>query len=191
MRLESRRRRPGCGPTGLRHESRGRPSQPQESLMVPRILEGAALILLLRSRVAAVDSRSFWTAMKSSASLRKETRGSRVPIFTGSCPRIFRPTIFFALRFSPLAIHRRIRQEIRDMPSSARGGSPRVVGVVSCRNTDEAIIAEPLRRIVGDQLRPRRGRYAEIFRCSTPRPVVFWDERCLVLRLLSALRLLQ
>jgi hypothetical protein len=180
MRLESRRCRPGCGPTGLRHESRGRPSQPQESLMVPRILDGAALILLLRSRVAAVDSRSFWTAMKSSASLRKETRGSRVPISTGSCPRIFRPTIFFALRFSPLAIHRRIRQEI---PGHAfisggwisKGGWRRKL--------------PQYRR--SDQLRPRRGRYAEIFRCSTPRPLVFWDERCLVLRLLSALRLLQ
>ena len=43
-----------------------------------------------------------------------------------------------------------------DTPASAQGGSPRVVGVVNCRNTDEAIIAEPLRRIVGDQLRPRR-----------------------------------
>jgi hypothetical protein len=172
--------RPAAQPVG--RGQRGRPCIP-----TPRILDGAAPILC-HSRVAAVGS--FWTAMRSRrhSGRKRPDRDSR---FFGVSPENLSPDPAFCLRFSSLAIHRRIRQEILGHAKSARGGSPRVVGVVNCRNTDEALIAEPLCRIVGDQLRPRRGRHAEIFRCSTPWAPLFWDEHCLGLGLLSALRLLQ
>jgi hypothetical protein len=50
--------------------------------------------------------------MWSSASHRTETCGLRMPIFTRSRPTIFHPTLFLALRFSALAIHRHIRKEV-------------------------------------------------------------------------------
>jgi hypothetical protein len=73
-----------------------------------------------------------------------------MPIFTDFRLRIFCPPLFFALRFSAHAFHRRIRKAVLRRALAGAGwicGGWRRDG----HNADEATSAEPLCRIVGDQ----------------------------------------
>ena len=74
-----------------------------------------------------------------------------MPIFTRSRLRVFRPTLFFAFRFSALAIHRRIRKEVQRDAVAGAGWICEGGWACELRNPDEAISTEPLRRIGGDQ----------------------------------------
>jgi hypothetical protein len=87
--------------------------------------------------------------MRSSVSHRKETCGSRMPISTRSRPRIVRPTLFFAFRFSALAIHRHIRKEVQRHALAGAGWICEggwACGLPQCRGGDQHRTAASNRR---------------------------------------------
>jgi hypothetical protein len=111
-------------------------------------------VSFVAARRAAARS-FFWTAP--SALLRKQTCASPIPMLTGARVRVFRMIMFFAVRLSSLAIHRRVSREgcghaaslrrivagrwRRQSPECRRSGRGRVVASSRQRSTQTSSAA--------------------------------------------------